>query len=171
MCRQPEDDDIAKGRCLLDQGLTSEAIQYFDKLRERHPQSAQVHLHSAYIYDRIGKEEEAIPLYEQAMRLGLKQVDARDAHVCLASSLRNVGKSHDGFHLLDNVRTQFPKDVVFELFLALLATEIDRPYDAIRTLVKALLRESRADDLGRYRNVIRGKFNRLLDDITSRDTT
>ena len=75
MCRQPEDDDIAKGRCLLDQGLTSEAIQYFDELRERHPQSARVHLHSAYIYDRIGKEEEAIPLYEQALRLGLKKVD------------------------------------------------------------------------------------------------
>jgi len=77
MCRQQEDDDIVKCRYLLDQGLASEAIQYFGKLRERRPQSARVHLHSAYIYDRMDKERKAIPLFEQALRLGRKKVDAR----------------------------------------------------------------------------------------------
>ena len=67
-----------------------------------------------------------------------------------------------GFDLLDSVKSRFDGDVVFDLFFALLATEIGRSNEAILTLVKSLLRESPTTDLKRYRNVLRGKFNRLI---------
>lgn len=101
----------------------------------------------------------------------MNKADARDAHVCLASSLRNIGKPRDGFQLLSSVSTRFHRDVVFELFAALLATELHQPNDAIRILVKALLRESQAPDLVRYRNVLRAKFNHLLQDAASNPPT
>ncbi len=171
MPKRPEDAAIDKGRCLLQQGLNSEAILYFAQSLRNHPRSARIHLHSAFAHDRIGNEEQAIPLYERALALGLDKADARDAHVCLASSLRNIGKSRIGSDVLNEVKDRYPRDVVFDLFTALLATELDRPHDAIRTLVGAVLRESDAPDLERYRNVLRAKFNRLLDDIASHEPT
>ena len=157
-----EDTEISKGRALLDRGGKAEAVAYFAELRKRRPESARVHLQSAFVLDRLGREDEAVPLYERALSLGLRGTDARDAHVCSASSLRNVGRPQQGFDLLDSAKSRFEGDVVFELFFALLATEIGRPNEAIRTLVRSLFRESPAEDLGRYRHVLRGKFNNLL---------
>ena len=163
-----ESSDISHGRALLDRGMQSESIAYFADLRKRHPDSARVHLHSAFALDRMGKEEEAVPLYERALLLGLSGTDARDAHVCLASSLRNVGRSEHGFDLLDSAKSRFDGDVVFELFFALLATEIGRADEAVLTLARSLLRESPDPDLKRYRNVLRGKFDQLTRDTTVR---
>ena len=157
-----ESTEISNGRALLDRGRKSEAVAYFAELRKRRSESARVHLQSAFVLDRLGREGEAVPLYERALSLGLRGTDARDAHVCLASSLRNVGRPQQGFDLLESAKPRFEGDVVFELFFALLATEIGRPNEAIRQLVKSLLRESPAEDLGRYGNVLRGKFNSLL---------
>ena len=153
-----ESREIKDGLALLDRGMESEAIAYFAELRERRPNSARVHLHSAFVLDRMGREEEAVPLYERSLRLGLSGTDARDAHVCLASSLRNVGKSQQGFDILDSAKSRFDGDVVFDLFFALLATETGRTTEAISTLATSLLRESQATDLERYRDVLRGKF-------------
>ena len=123
---------------------------------------ARVHLQSAFALDRLGKEDEAVPLYERALSLGLCGTDARDAHVCLASSLRNMGRPQQGFDLLDSAKSRFNGDVVFDLFFALLATEIGRSSEAIGMLVRSLLRESPAEDLERYGSVLRGKFDDLL---------
>lgn len=129
-----ESREIKDGLALLDRGVESEAIAYFADLRKRRPNSARVHLHSAFVLDRLGREEEAVPLYERSLFLGLGETDARDAHVCLASSLRNVGRAQQGFDLLDSAKSRFDGDVVFDLFFALLATEIGRTSEAISTL-------------------------------------
>ena len=163
-----ESSEISRGRALLDQGMKSETIAHFADLRTRYPNSARVHLHSAFVLDRMGKEEEAVPLYERSLLLGLSETDARDAHVCLASSLRNVGRSQQGFDLLNGAKSRFDGDVVFDLFFALLATEVGRSNEAIRTLVGSLLRESPATDLRRYRNVLRGKFDQLTRGMAAR---
>ena len=162
MSERSENREISSGHALLDRGMKSEAVAYFAEIRERRPKSARVHLQSAFVLDRLGREDEAVPLYERALRLGLSGTDARDAHVCLASSLRNVGRPRQGFDLLDGAKSRFDGDVVFELFFALLATETGHANEAIRTLASSLLRESPAEDLGRYRNVLAGKFHDLL---------
>ena len=162
MPESAESREISYGHTLLDRGMKSEAVACFAELRKRRPKSPRVHLQSAFVLDRLGREGEAVPLYERALSLGLKGTDARDAHVCLASSLRNIGRPQQGFDLLDGVKSRFKGDVVFELFFALLATETGRSNEAIRMLARSLLRESPAEDLGRYRNALRGKFNHLL---------
>ena len=161
MSESSESREISNGASLLDRGMKSEAVACFAELRKRRPKSARVHLQSAFTLDRLGREAEAVPLYERALSLGLSGADARDAHVCLASSLRNVGRPQQGFDLLGSVKSRFEGDVVFELFFALLATELGRADEAIRVLARSLLRESPAEDLGRYRNVLRERFNHL----------
>lgn len=104
-----------------------------------------------------GMKSEAVAYFAE-----LSGTDARDAHVCLASSLRNVGRPRQGFDLLDGAKSRFDGDVVFELFFALLATETGHSNEAIGMLARSLLRESPAEDLGRYRNVLAGKFHDLL---------
>ena len=167
MSESSESREISKGHALLGRGMKSETVAYFAELRKRRPKSACVHLQSAFVLDRMGREDEAVPLYERSLLLGLSETDSRDAHVCLASSLRNIGRSQQGFDLLDSAKSRFDGDVVFDLFFALLAIEIGRSNEAIQTLVRSLLRESSATDLERYRNVLRGKFNQLLRDSGS----
>lgn len=154
--------EIAKGYSILENGRREEAVKYFEELRSRHVSSARIWLHSAFVLDSIGKESDAIPVYQAALKLGLRGRNARDAYVCLASSLRKVGKSQEGLTRLGAVVGRFRQDVVVELFFALLASDNDRLHDAVRVLSRALLRESSEKDLGRYRDVLRRGFRTVL---------
>lgn len=160
--RSREADEIAKGYSILENGRREEAVKYFEELRARHISSARIWLHSAFVLDSVGKEADAIPVYETALKLGLRGRDARDAHVCLASSLRKVGRSREGLSRLGAVVGRFRQDVVMELFYALLASDNDRLHDAVHVLSRALLRESSEKDLGKYRAALRREFRTVL---------
>ncbi len=151
-------EQIRAGHELLRQKRSRAAVAHFADLRHEYPRNAPVWLHSAFVLDRLGREQDAIPLYEQALELGLRGTDARDALVCLASSLRNVGRPQDAIPHLERALRRFRGDVVVELFAALLLADVGRSGEAVRLLALGLLRESQAPDLARYRDVLRRRF-------------
>jgi tetratricopeptide (TPR) repeat protein len=155
-------EQIRSGHALLKQGQKRAAVAHFQALRSEYPRNAQVWLQSAFVLDRLGREGEAIPLYERALSLGLRGADERDALVGLASSLRNVGRAADGLEHLRRTLRRFRADVIVELFTALLLSDVGRAGEAARLLALAILRDSSAPDLGRYRDVLRRKFARTL---------
>jgi Flp pilus assembly protein TadD len=150
--------ELEYGDELFRKGQRRASVAHFAQLREEHPGEAIVWLRSAFVLDRLGREEEAIPLYERALSLGLQGREARDAMVCLASSLRNVGRTEDGLKHLERARRRHRDDVVVELFSAFLMHDIGRTCEAVDVLVRSLLRESTAPDLERYRRVLRRRF-------------
>ena len=89
-------EEIRLGDELFRDGKRNAALAHFAVLREQYPDKARVWLHSALSFDRLGREAEATPHRERALALGLRGKDARDAYVCPASSLRNVGRPADG---------------------------------------------------------------------------
>lgn len=85
------DAQIEAGRRLERDGKEQEAIEHFRALAERYPDNPRVRFEYAGAHDFAGQEAEAIPVYREAMCLGLSDDDLPRAYVQLGSSLRNVG--------------------------------------------------------------------------------
>jgi Flp pilus assembly protein TadD len=131
------------------------------QLRRLHPENAMVWLHSALALDRRGREAEAIPLYQRALRLGLMGLALRDAFVCLASSLREVGKSRAALTQLLRAHIQFPNDKVVRLFLALTYHDRGQKTKALKLLAMAYLDDAKDRDLKSYRPALHRKYKSL----------
>jgi tetratricopeptide (TPR) repeat protein len=116
-------------------------------------------LESAQALDRQGNEAQAIPLYRQAIRLGLSGKPLRDALVGLGSSLRTTGQLDAARRHLLQARRTFPGDPVVILFLALVEHDAGNAVKALRQVAHLYLHESRHPDLANYGAVLRRKFH------------
>ncbi|WP_082954484.1 tetratricopeptide repeat protein [Acidihalobacter prosperus] len=76
-------------------------------------------LDAAFALDKAGRESEAIPLYEQALVLGLRKSRRLPAYVGLGSSYRNIGDYENSLHWLDRGAVEFPGYHVLPRFQAL----------------------------------------------------
>lgn len=123
--------------------------------------SAQTCLSLALSLDRLGREAAAIPVYKRALSLGLKGRNLRDALVCLASSLRNVGKSQEAVRYLQSARMKFPQDAVVDLFLGLALYDARQYKKAVKVLGFALLDQVHDSNTERYRGVLRSRYRCL----------
>lgn len=71
------------------------------RLVDEHPGEARATYEWASVHDFLGRESEAIPLYQAALAGGLEPEIAHQATVQLASSLRNVGRAVEAIRLLE----------------------------------------------------------------------
>ncbi|WP_162943610.1 tetratricopeptide repeat protein [Arthrobacter celericrescens] len=92
----------------------------------------------ASVHDFLGRESEAIPLYERALELGLDDSRRPQACIQLASSLRNVGRPDEAIRLLEG----FPGGGIVgdapDAFRALALFDAGLPGDALRVALAAL---------------------------------
>jgi len=139
----------------------SSALRHLAQLRELYPRRATIWLESALELDRRGREAEAIPFYERALRLGLKGDALRDAMVCLASSLREVGRPQAALHHLQRAHRRFPGDKTVRLFMALAYHDVGQDSKALRLLALTYLDESRDSNVEGYRSALRRKYRSL----------
>ncbi|MGA3066070.1 MAG: tetratricopeptide repeat protein [Tepidisphaeraceae bacterium] len=153
--------ESAESRRVQEEIRAASGLRQLAALRRRYPDVAEAWLESAFALDRLGREDEAIPLYEQAIRLGLDGSALRDALICLGSSLRTVGRAREALRRFQQARRRFPRDVVVELFLALGYHDTRQPTDALRLTALACLRESGDSGLAPFRDVLKRKFRTL----------
>ena len=106
----------------------------------------------AAAHDRAGREAEAIPEYEEALRLGLPDAIRRQAMLGLGSSFRNVGRHDDAVAVLDGACAQFPGDHALRAFRALALSSAGRCEEA---LGDALLLVAEQVELGGYERAVR----------------
>ncbi len=138
-------------------------IQYFMTLKNQNPESSRAHFELANALDFCGREAEAIPHYEEALRFdGLSHEVQAYTMVQLGSSLRNVGRVEEAIDLLVKAEHDYPEHWAVSLFLALALYSAGRPADALKTAMRATLKHGRAEDLTRYRGVL----TNYIDDIT-----
>jgi tetratricopeptide (TPR) repeat protein len=101
-------------------------------------------------HDSAGREDQAIPLYEQALAAGLAGELRARCLLQLGSSLRNVGHAEEAVTLLQNARREFPAFRPLRAFLALALHSAGRDRDALRELLEAIA------DEGDYERSLRG---------------
>jgi tetratricopeptide (TPR) repeat protein len=92
-------------------------------------------------HDSAGREDEAIPLYEQALAAGLPGELRARCLLQLGSSLRNVDRVEEAVALLADARREFPDFRPLRAFLALALHSAGRDRDALRELLEAIADE------------------------------
>ena len=92
-------------------------------------------------HDSAGREEQAIPLYEQALAAGVTGELRGRCLLQLGSSLRNVGRVEESVALLQDARREFPDFRPLRAFLALALHSAGRDPEALRELLEAIADE------------------------------
>ena len=85
-------------------------------------------------HDAAGREEEAIPFYEEALALGLTDELRPRALLQLGSSLRNVGRHAEAVELLQGAVATYPEHGGLRFFLALALRSSGRERDGFVAL-------------------------------------
>jgi len=101
-------------------------------------------------HDSAGREEQAIPLYEQALAAGLAGELRARCLLQLGSSLRNVDRVDEAVQLLQDARREFPDFRPLRAFLALALHSAGRDVEALRELLETIA------DEGEYERSLRG---------------
>lgn len=93
----------------------------------------------ACAHDRAGREEAAVPCYEEALALGLPDPLRQQALLGLGSTYRNVLRHADAIALLDGAVGEYPDDQALRFFLALALWSGGRERDGMQVLGKLAL--------------------------------
>lgn len=89
-------------------------------------------------HDFLGLEQQAVPLYRQALDAGLEGERRPQAVIQLASSLRNIGQAAEAVELLEAMEQDASVGAAREAFLALALHDAGRPTEAVRVVLLAL---------------------------------
>lgn len=110
-----------------------------DLIAERPDGDAEALLELGGVHDSLGLEEEAIPLYRQAIKTGLEGEAAIRVCIQLASTLRNVGNSAEAVSILESMPDAGITEGARQAFLALALHDEGRYGDSLRTALLALV--------------------------------
>ena len=119
-----------------------------------HAGDARIAYEYAGTHDSAGHEAEAVPLYEEALRLGLREPLRHRAQLQLASSLRNLGRHDEALAVVEDVAARYPESVGVAAFRALVTHDAGEPTLALRDLLATLVTTSTDPDVERYRRAL-----------------
>ena len=101
--------------------------------------------------DSAGREEQAIPHYERALALGLREDLVPGALLQLGSSLRNVGRNDEALALFDDAVARFPDHAALRLFRAFALATAGRDREALVDVLELARTRIDAPEIDRYR--------------------
>ncbi|WP_081700350.1 tetratricopeptide repeat protein [Sulfobacillus thermosulfidooxidans] len=127
---------------------------YFTHLAEAYPDSGRATFELANVLDFLSREHDAIPLYQQAIALGLTPEYEAYAKVQCASSLRNLGRSDEAVALMHEVMTAFPQFPAFAVFMALAQDSQGKPREALQFVLEWIVNQCQSSDLARYHRAL-----------------
>jgi hypothetical protein len=122
------------------------------------PGSAVAPFERACAFDSTGHPDKAVPLYREALELGLEGERRRRAMIQMASSLRNLGDADQCVELMraERERTSDDLDDAVATVLALGLADLGREREALSIALGAL-----APHLPRYQRSM-GNYARML---------
>lgn len=127
-------------------------------LSEEDPDSARGKFELANALDYTGRTEQAIPLYESALEMGLDEEGLPCAMIQLGISLLAVGSPADAMRILEKVEKKFPSMEAASFFRALAPNEVGKEKDALRAQANTLLEKSSGEDAKTYAQALKNYF-------------
>ncbi len=147
-------DRLATAIALRQSGDVEGARDLLLGLHRESPGDAQVNLQCAWAHDRLGLEEDAVPYYEAAIRLGLERSDLGDALLGLGSTYRTLGRYEEALATLDRAVAEFPDHRGFQTFRAMALYNNGRAKEACELLLVLLSDTTSDDGIAGYREAI-----------------
>ena len=120
-------------------------------LHEGDPGDAVLNYEYAGTFDSAGREAEAVPLYEAALTLGLREPLRHRCLVQLASTLRNLGRHAEAVARIEEAAAAEPTSLGVAMFRAMIRHDAGEATAALADLLTLLAAESTDTDVARYR--------------------
>lgn len=137
------------------EGRSEEALAAARALVDRYPDDPRAYFEYGGALDYQGRETEAVEPYRKAQELGLSGDDLPRLYVQLGSTLRNIGKTWDAIHLLEEGRERFPDYAPIRAFHALAQISADCGKEAVVELLDLVLAHGDAIALDGYERALR----------------
>ena len=112
-------------------------------------------------HDSAGRESEAVGPYRDAIALGLPRDLDIQAHIQLASTLRNLGQTEEAVAMLRDVVARAPSHRAARMFLSLALLSDGKPDAAVHELLDLLLTNPGPPE--RYARSLRGYADELAE--------
>lgn len=135
-------------------GKGEEAKQLLMALNAETPGQAGLLYQLAWTCDTLGHEKEAVPYYEEALRIGLPEADEPGALLGLGSTYRTLGRYEHAVSLLREASRKYPAHREFGVFLAMALHNTGDHAEAMRLLLTELAETSGDPTIAEYRKAI-----------------
>lgn len=146
---------------LREAGELEEARTVLLRLLDGNPNDPTVTYQCAWVHDQMGREREAIPLYERAISLGLSGRDLEGAILSLGSSHRAVGGYAKAAEVLRGGVARFPQNRAMQVFLAMALHDLGEHEQAMGLLLCNLAETSFDPEIASYKRAISYYASRL----------
>ncbi|WP_329023628.1 tetratricopeptide repeat protein [Streptomyces sp. NBC_00690] len=163
------DEELAEAVRLRENGNAAEARLRLLALGEHWPDDARIAYQTAWAHDVLGREAEAVPHYERALRVtapALPSVDRSEAFLGLGSTYRVLGRFHEAGTTLRRGVAEFPEHGALRAFLAMALYNEGRHQESVRLLLELLAATSEDPTVREYRGAI-AEYARDLDGTVS----
>ncbi len=153
---------VADAWASIDQLSEAEFLDWIERLAAELPPDSPVGVvERAGALDSTGHSDLAVPLYQQALDLGLTGERRRQAVIQMASSLRNLGRADESVALLtDELNAGSDElDSAVRAFLALALVDVGREREAVSVAITALV-----PHLPRYQRSLANYARLLVED-------
>ena len=132
----------------------TEAEAILSELHANYPDNALVNYQFAWLCDVQGKEKEAVPYYEIAIKNGLEGDDLQGALLGLGSTYRTLGDYEKSVKTLRQGMILFPDANEFRVFLAMALYNVGDSKEAVSSLLKLLIDVSEDRGIQRFKRPI-----------------
>lgn len=150
-----KDELLAEAIAWREAGRLDEARERMLELSREFPEDGHVAYQTAWVHDRLGLEDEAVPYYLQAISSGeLSTEDRLGALTGCGSTLRILGRYEEAVELLESAHAEFPDDGGLKAFLAMALYNVGRHKEATSLLLRLLAASSTAPNVAPYRAAI-----------------
>jgi tetratricopeptide (TPR) repeat protein len=137
------------GRAKQDQAILEEARTLLLDLAAAYPSDAEITFQTAVVHDNLGRSQESIPFYVQALTQGLSGPDLERALMGLGSTYRGMGKYQQAMETLRRGVREFPHNRAIQVFLAMTLYNL-QDYKGAMELVLTNLMETTSDEKLQY---------------------
>lgn len=139
---------------LREEGHVQQANDMLLDLLEARPDHAQLNYQCAWSFDVMEKESEAIPYYEQAIKLGLSGEDLEGALLGLGSTYRTLGDYEQSKSTFLKGIELFPDNRAIQVFYAMTLYNLNEHGKAMELLLTCLAETSNDAEIISYKKAI-----------------
>lgn len=132
-------DWLEKVKAARAEGSFEKTMAILNEELAKNPENSAVHLQIAWTHDALGKEQDAMPAYENAISKGLQGPDLIDAYLGLGSTYRCVGEYSKSKQVFETAIAAFPDFRPFRVFLSLTLYNLADHSKAMEILIQELL--------------------------------
>ena len=139
---------------LRENGKYEASIDKWKVLINKEPGNGFLHYQCAWSHDAMGSEREAVPYYEEALRLGLDIKDMQGAYLGLGSTYRTLGNYEESKRILEAGIDRFPDNQALKVFYSMVLYNLNEHSRAMELLLTCIGETSEDSGIAPYKKAI-----------------